>query len=55
MSLPPEPYTLIKELNRFHLQCYVWLNALKTTSPSLKIEFYANVVYWKSIATTYGK
>ena len=38
MSLLPDPNL------RLHLQCYVCLNAAKTTLPSLNIEFYGQIV-----------
>ena len=40
MLLPTDPDLLVKELKRVHLQCYVWLNALKATLFSLIIDFY---------------
>ena len=40
MPLPPNADSLIEELKHVHLQCYVWLNALEATLPSLNILFY---------------
>ena len=40
MLLLPDPDSLTEELKHVHLQCYVWLNTLKTTLPSLNTEFY---------------
>ena len=40
MLLPPDPDLLVEEMKRVHLQCYVWLNALKATLFLLIINFY---------------
>ena len=40
MLLPPDPDLLNEEMKRVHLQCYVWLNALKATLFLLIINFY---------------
>ena len=43
MSLPQDPDSLVEKLKHVHLQCYFWLNALKSILPSLNIEYYG----WK--------
>ena len=43
MSPPPDLDSLAEELKRVHLQCYVWLNALKTPFRPLNVVFYG----WK--------
>ena len=43
MPLSPDTDLLIEELKRIYLQYCVWLDAVKATIPSLKIEFYG----WK--------
>ena len=40
MLLPPDPDLLVEEMKRVHLQCYVWLNALKATLFLLILNFY---------------
>ena len=37
MLFPPDPDSLVEKLRLVHLQCYIWVNALKAT---LNIEFY---------------
>ena len=39
MYFPSDPDSLFEELKPVHLQCYIWLNDLKPTLPSLNIEF----------------
>ena len=40
MSLPLDPNSVIEEHECVHLPCYVWLNALEATFPSVNIDFY---------------
>lgn len=44
MLLPPNPNSLANKLKRVHSRCYFWVNALKSTLPSLNIEFYGSKV-----------
>ena len=37
MQLLQDPYSLAGGLKRVHVQKYVWLNAAKSTLPSLKV------------------
>ena len=38
MPFPPDSYSLAEELKRINLQCYILLNPLKATLPSMNIE-----------------
>ena len=40
MSFPLDPDSVIEEHECVHLRCYVWLNALEATFPSVNIDFY---------------
>lgn len=39
MPLPPCPDSFVEDVKSVHLQCCIWLNALKVTLSSLKVEF----------------
>ena len=38
MLFPPDPDSLVEKLKLVHLQCYIWVNALKATLNVLWIE-----------------
>ena len=43
MPFPPDPDPHVKELKRYHLGYYVWMNHAKAALPSFNIEIYG----WK--------
>ena len=50
MPLPSDSVALVEKLKKEHLQCYLLLNGLKATLPSLTTEFYG----WRVIGNFNG-